>query len=213
MLAKDLSLQLRPRLLALTALFAPCLWRLFESSVKASFGSRAAEWDERVGPHHTTAAERALASPALRSLLDRDSVVLDIGCGTGMGTERIVRILSPRMVVGVDISFEMLSRARSKPELTGPGVHFVVGDASRPPFKRGCASLIMLMNAPPFVRALSELATPKGAMLFVWSEGKKTPIWVDPRLVKKACSRYGLTHFDDGVAGGGYWLLAAGRPP
>ncbi len=200
---------LRPRLLAASALFMPRIWPLMEPQVKAAFDSRARSWDTTVGSLHTAALRAALSSELVQKCGESGGVLLDVGCGTGLGTELLREAFPTRPVLGMDISLEMLRVAASKEWSRRSHVYWVVGDASRPPMRRGCAALVVSMNAPPFVGSLARLLGPGGVLLFVWSEGPRTPIWIDPRLVKLVCRRNGLHRFEEGRGGGGVWLAAA----
>jgi ubiquinone/menaquinone biosynthesis C-methylase UbiE len=57
---------------------------------------------------------------------------LDIGCGTGVFTEQIVRACAPAAVIGIDLSAEQLAFAEQR---AGPGTaEFRVADAQSLPF-------------------------------------------------------------------------------
>jgi SAM-dependent methyltransferase len=71
-------------------------------------------------PNSTVAADD-LAFPRLWSAL-RGQRVLELGCGTGRHTTRL--LAQDNTVVALDLSAEMLARARAR----CPGVHFVHGD-------------------------------------------------------------------------------------
>jgi ubiquinone/menaquinone biosynthesis C-methylase UbiE len=62
----------------------------------------------------------------------RDLRWLDIGCGTGVFTEQVIRGCSPAAVVGIDPSPEQLAFARGRGEWSK--VEFIVGDAQDLPF-------------------------------------------------------------------------------
>jgi trans-aconitate methyltransferase len=206
---RNAKARLRPKLIAAIALLAPRLWPLLKSEVASTFDSRAAEWDHIVGPSHSLAVAEALNSEIVRSAVEAGGAVLDFGCGTGLGTELLCKSFPNRTVVGVDISLEMLRRAASKPPAASARrSYWVAGDAARPPFRDGCASLILLMNAPPFVKALSKLLRSGGVLAFVWSQGKNTPIWISPRLIKTVCRWHRFRQFIAGSAGEGRWLIA-----
>lgn len=60
--------------------------------------------------------------------ISSDSVILDMGCGTGNYAAAIQQIAA--RVIGIDASMGMLERARAK----FPGIHFVKGDITSLPF-------------------------------------------------------------------------------
>lgn len=64
--------------------------------------------------------------------------VVDVGCGTGRWTA-YARDRGAR-VAGIDLCFEMLLRAASKPDLAG---HLVLGSAESLPLAGGVANLVM----------------------------------------------------------------------
>lgn len=70
--------------------------------------------------------------PLLARVFERPDVdVLDVGCGTGEISSRIVREFSPRSVVGIDLSEGNLDRAkRQYPKSQYPTLSFEQGDAT-----------------------------------------------------------------------------------
>jgi SAM-dependent methyltransferase len=103
---------------------------------------QAAAWDGPEGAHWTEFADqydaslREYASPLLRVAdIGADESVLDIGCGTGASTRSAARSASRGHVVGIDLSAEMLAKARSDAAAQGlANVTFVQGDAQVYPF-------------------------------------------------------------------------------
>ena len=86
----------------------------------------AAAWDGPEGDHWTEHADRyeQTGTTQLGRLLDaaaieRDSTVLDVGCGTGKSTREAARIACDGSVLGVDLSSKMLDLARSKARAEG----------------------------------------------------------------------------------------------
>lgn len=94
--------------------------------------------------------------------------VLDVGCGTGLLTARILREATPRGIVGCDFSRGMLEEAaRNHPELP-----LVRGDALRLPFRD--ASFDAAVSTESFhwfpdpdaaLRELGRVLAPKGRLL------------------------------------------------
>lgn len=84
---------------------------------------------------------------------ERDDIILDVGCGTGLITKRIGE--GVRRVVGIDISREMMERGR-----TG-GTEFMVCDAESLPFRQRVfdkvVSFTVLQNLEDPSRTLSEI--------------------------------------------------------
>lgn len=71
--------------------------------------------------------EDRIVARYLRSMIPKDSQVLDVGCGTGKGYELLPK---PMTYVGVDISRKMLEVARHK----YPSVTLIEASAERLPF-------------------------------------------------------------------------------
>ncbi len=63
--------------------------------------------------------------------INGNSLVLEVGCGTGFTTEEIVRRTGENKVVAVDLTPEQMMKARAK--LTN--VNYFLGDAENLPFK------------------------------------------------------------------------------
>lgn len=61
---------------------------------------------------------------------DEPAVVLDVGCGTGLLTTRVVGALDTRLVVGCDLSGSMLDQARGRSR----AARWVQADAMQLPF-------------------------------------------------------------------------------
>ena len=89
--------------------------------------------------HTLEAQARAIwpqEKPFLRRIFSRVGLdVLDVGCGTGEISSRILKEFSPRAVTGVDLAEVNLQRAKSRFGTDEyPGLSFLQGDASSMPF-------------------------------------------------------------------------------
>ncbi|HKZ87922.1 MAG TPA: class I SAM-dependent methyltransferase [Candidatus Bathyarchaeia archaeon] len=104
----------------------------------------------------------------------RHNVVLDVGCGTGL----LFRHVAPKteMVVGVDISRNLLLKAKTRAE-QHPEVHAVQADADHLPFKTEVFSLIfaftVLQNMPKPLETLQEIKRASKADAFIVVTGLK----------------------------------------
>jgi SAM-dependent methyltransferase len=87
-------------------------------------------------------------------------------------------------------------------------VHFEVGDASRLPFEDGAFELVVLMNMIPFFDELARVLAPGGAIVFSFSKGAETPIYVPPERLRAELGRRGFTQFADFAADPATALLA-----
>jgi len=85
--------------------------------------------------------------------------VLDLGCGTGDLAQLLALRHAELVIVGVDLSAEMLGRARAR---LGQNVGLVQASAFELPFQDGCFSAavsgFLLRNLHDLERALRELA-------------------------------------------------------
>lgn len=93
------------------------------ASVAARFSSSAATYDRHAGVQRAVAERVA----ALVRILPAPSSVLEVGCGTGILTEKLADLFPPGTVHAIDISGGMVERARgclSRPER----VAWTVGD-------------------------------------------------------------------------------------
>lgn len=97
------------------------------------------------------------------------SIVLDAGCGTGLLFDRI----SPaaKIVVGIDVSSELLLRAKEKASEID-NVHLLMADADCLPFRNSCFDLVlaftMLQNMPrplETLKAFRKTARPEGTII------------------------------------------------
>lgn len=115
------------------------------------FGRVAGQWDDL----RSELFGQRFMLPALLTLLPRDWVVADVGCGTG----NVAELLAPhvRQVIAVDQSGPMLQAARKRLART-PNVTFVRGDAEALPVDDTSVDAAVCMLV------LHHLADPASAM-------------------------------------------------
>jgi SAM-dependent methyltransferase len=195
------------RLTTNAVLRRPELWRLFRGPLRVQFDRLAPRWDAMRRPDSLASFVRALeqVAPAPRR-------ALDVGTGTGAGAFVIARRFPEAEVVGVDLAPGMLAEARrlTPPELAGR-VRFEQADASHLPYDDGSFDLIGLANMIPFFDELDRVLAPGGSMIFSFSGGPETPIWVPPERLRAELSRCGFSEFADFEAGRGTSFLARKR--
>ena len=99
----------------------------------------------------------------------RNKRVLEIGCGTGRHTKRLIELKNT--VVGVDISAGMLKKARQK--INNPNVFFIEGDIlnvkiPNAPFDSIVMSLVLehILDLNRFFNRSAELLKAGGSFLF-----------------------------------------------
>ena len=182
----------------------PRLWRLFRGPMRAQFDHLAPVWDTMRSPEHLAPFERALE--AIDHAPER---ALDLGTGTGAAAFAIAQRFPEAEVVGVDLSERMLAEARRKtpPELS-ERVRFQQADGAHLPFGNGSFELVGLANMIPFFDELQRVVAPGGLVVFAFSGGPDTPIWVPPERLRGELAAVGFTDFADFQAGNGTALLA-----
>jgi SAM-dependent methyltransferase len=182
----------------------PALWRVFRWLTRAQFDRLAPRWDELRRPEAFAALEQALAA-----VPEAPPRVLDLGTGTGLAAFVDARRFPEAEVVGVDLAEAMVERARSNtpPELAAR-VRFERADGARLPFSDGSFELVTLANMIPFFDELARVVAPGGHVVFSFSAGPETPIWVPPERLRRELSARGFVEFADFEAEGGTALLA-----
>jgi len=97
--------------------------------VSDTFYGRWAGLYDRVAARSVVQSWRRRAVDALA--LSPGDTVVEMGCGTGANVPALrERVGSEGRVVGLDLTREMIERARTHPERTGPGVDYLRGDAT-----------------------------------------------------------------------------------
>jgi ubiquinone/menaquinone biosynthesis C-methylase UbiE len=182
----------------------PALWPLFRRLTRWQFDRIAPQWDEmRSGDAF------APLEAALDSFESTPSRVLDIGTGTGRAAFMLARRYPEAEVVGVDIAPAMLAEARrlTPPELKGR-VRFEAADAEHLPYPDSPFDLVSLANMIPFFPELGRVTAPGGIVVFSFSGGANTPIYVPPEVLRHELAGHGFTEFADFAAGNGTALVA-----
>jgi SAM-dependent methyltransferase len=178
----------------------PALWRVFRGATRRQFDNLAPAWDAR---------RDAVAFAPVAAGLDKlppPQQVLDLGTGTGS----VARLVSERFpaaeVVGVDLSERMIEEARARTD--SDRVHYLVADAQKLPFDDGAFDLVTLGNMIPFFDELARIVARGGHVLFAFSAGPGTPIYVAPERLRTELGRRGFGDFEEIAAGRGTGLLA-----
>jgi ubiquinone/menaquinone biosynthesis C-methylase UbiE len=182
----------------------PWAWRLLRRLTRRQFNRIAPVWDKRRTPEAFASLEAALDS------IDRPPKrALDLGTGTGRAAFILARRYPEAEVVGADLAAAMLDKAR---ELTPPEladrVRFEEADAERLRYPDGEFDLVTLANMIPFFDELARVTAPGGRVVFSFSVGPDTPIYVPPEVLEKELSKRGFSDFADFAAGDGTALVA-----
>jgi SAM-dependent methyltransferase len=187
-----------------TVVRRPGLWQLFRGPIRKQFDSLAPKWEQMRG-------SEALASyrAALDALPSAPRRALDLGTGTGAGAFLIAHRFPDVEVVGADLSPRMIEQAlRMTPADLRVRVRFDVADATRLPYDAGFFDLVGLANMIPFFDELARVVAPGGHVVFCFSAGADTPIFVPFDRLRSELGRRGFTDFADFKVGTGTSLLA-----
>jgi ubiquinone/menaquinone biosynthesis C-methylase UbiE len=137
--------------------------RLYDAGVSDAKAS-ARRWFDRRAARYEGGATSRWRDPVQRASLGALELVaadrvLDVGCGTGRASR--IAASTARSVVGIDLSPEMIAKARELAD-GNDGVRFEVGDAEDLPFGDGEFSAVLCSNAfhhyPEPRRAVDEMA-------------------------------------------------------
>ncbi len=94
--------------------------------------------------------------------LQRDSKVLDVGCGTGFAVLELATRVSEGKAYGIDISHEMIEQAKAKiPDDLSERVEFCEGSSDKMPYQDNFFDFILCTNSfhhyPDPIKALKEM--------------------------------------------------------
>jgi ubiquinone/menaquinone biosynthesis C-methylase UbiE len=186
----------------------PGLWPLFRRVTRWQFDRIAPQWDEM-----RSGEAFAPLEAALDSIESAPTRVLDLGTGTGRAAFLLARRYPEAEVVGVDIAPAMLAEARrlTPTELRGR-VRFEAADAEQLPYPDASFDLVSLANMIPFFPELGRVTAPGGVVVFSFSGGAGTPIYVPPEVLRRELAERGFTEFADFAAGNGTALVARKAP-
>ena len=184
----------------------PRLWKLFRRPTRRMFDRIAPVWDQNRSPDAFAPLEAALEG------LDPPRRVLDLGTGTGNVAFEVAGRFPEAEVVGADLAPAMLVEARRKtpPDLEGR-LRFDEADAERLPYADEWFDLVTLGNMIPFFDELDRVVAPGGSVVFAWSGGAETPIYVAPEVLSRELGRRGYSDFSEIAAGRGTAFVARKR--
>jgi ubiquinone/menaquinone biosynthesis C-methylase UbiE len=182
----------------------PGAWRFLRALIRLQFDRIAPIWDLNRSPQAFASLEAALDS-----LETPPRHVLDVGTGTGSAAFMAAGRFPEAQIVGVDLAGGMLAEARRKlPSGLADRVRFEEADAERLPFADASFDLVTLANMIPFFDELARVLAPGGTIVFSFSAGPQTPIYVPPERLRRELSRRGFADFATFAAGSGEALVA-----
>ena len=181
----------------------PRLWWLFRGPMRGMFDRIAPVWDQGRSPEAFAPVEAAL------ELVSEPSRALDLGTGTGAVAFKVAQRFPKAEVVGADLSPRMLieARRRTPPELADR-IQFDEADAERLPYPDEWFDLVTLANMIPFFDELDRVVAPGGWVVFGWSGGPQTPIYVPPEVLRRELGDRGYTDLSEIAAGNGTGFVA-----
>jgi ubiquinone/menaquinone biosynthesis C-methylase UbiE len=181
----------------------PFMWPVLRGVMTRLFDDVAPRWDALTSPERLVAFEAGLEHVPVDV-----QTILDLGTGTGDGAIALAERWPEADVLGMDVSNGMLEEARRK----APALRFEVGDASRLALPDGAFDLVAMNNMIPFVGELARVVRPGGHVLFAYSRGAETPIYVAPGLLRRKLEGAGFEVVAEVAAGPGTAMVARRRP-
>jgi SAM-dependent methyltransferase len=192
------------RLVTTSVVARPGLWRLLRRPLRSQFEHLAPVWDKRRGPE--TMIPLGVALDRLSTTPRR---ILDLGTGTGAAARVVARRFPEAAVVGVDLAPKMVEEARAllPADLEGR-VRYEVGDAASLALEPAAFDLVVLLNMIPFFEELARVTAPGGTVIFAFSSGPDTPIYVPTERLRERLEPLGFEGFEEVAAGPGTAVMA-----
>jgi ubiquinone/menaquinone biosynthesis C-methylase UbiE len=201
--------RVRTRLVMRSALGNGLFFRLSRRNIGARFDQRAEDWDRMVADH-----EHKWFAP-LDAALDtlppdwRPERIVDIGGGTGRAGYHLAKRYHQATVVVVDLAPRMLATGRRRRDAESlPDVAFVAGDSASLPLRDHIADLAYVLNAPPTMSEIRRVLRPGGVVVFAFTYGHHTPMYLDDATARRALSRAGFVDIRRGDGGEGTYVIA-----
>jgi ubiquinone/menaquinone biosynthesis C-methylase UbiE len=185
----------------------PATWPVIRRPMRNFFDRLAPEWAAR-----TTAGSAGHLAPLAAALLQvrpEPERALDLGTGLGDGALLIAREFPHARVRGVDISEEMIRRAKDRIGLDPEGrVAFKVADAAELPFEEDSFDLVAQLNMPPFFAEMARVLRPGGFAIVAASWGPQTPFYTPDSVLQRGFRKAGFETVKSGEAADGTYFVA-----
>lgn len=190
------------RLVTTVVVRVPVLWKLFRGPMRKNFDRLAGDWNA------TRVDERRLAAinAALDAVPTPPATVLDLGTGTGAAARLAAARWPDAAVTGADVSPGMVAEARR--HAASANERYDLADSAALPYADGSFELVTHANMIPFFDEVARVAAPGGYVLFAFSGGAQTPIYVPPEKLRAELERRGFTEFAELAQARGNGLLA-----
>ena len=183
----------------------PRLWLLLRPVTRFQFDRLAPQWDAIRDSESAYAPYEA----ALKRVEPPPKRALDLGTGTGGAALAIARQFPSTEIVGADLAERMIEQARRNlTDDLSDRVRFEVADASKLPYGDASFDLVGLSNMIPFFGELDRVLVPAGFLIFAFSGGAETPIYVPPERLRAELERRGFTDFAEFSTDPGTALIA-----
>jgi len=158
-------------------------WRK-KRDIMLHYNQTAASYDTQYAKEQRAKMEAALGTVALK----KDSLMLDIGCGTGLLFRHIAD--KSRLLVGVDISNRLLKQAQKRAKQHA-NITLVQADADHTPFKNrtfhNVFAITMLQNTPnptATLREIVRIAKPEATIMLSILKKKSSRKLIEELLEK-----------------------------
>jgi malonyl-CoA O-methyltransferase len=171
------------------------------------FFDRSAEgWDDRTGAG--SSEHLAALAAGLLHVSPPPERALDLGTGTGEGALLVAREFPRASVRGIDVSEEMIDKAKAKVGLDPEGrIAFKVADAANLPWADASFDLVVQLNMPFFFAEVARVLRPDGYVVAAASWGEETPFFTPRSVIQRGFKKHGIVEHVAGSAGPGtYWV-------